>query len=112
MRRPDPEATVVAPRTKRCTICDVGKSIDACLPSRFTDDGHTDTCKTCTYAHAERDRREREARRQEFQRRKHNRKRAPAGVTTKICRTCSTAKPLAEYDRHGRSHADDRVECS
>ncbi len=65
MRKSAPTPAVETPTTKRCASCAEDKPVAAFLNSRFTSDGRTDTCKTCTYGHAEIDRRAREQRRRE-----------------------------------------------
>lgn len=111
MRKPAPKAAVETPTTKRCTSCGEEKAVTKFLPSRFVADGYTDTCSSCTFAHAEADRRQREARKAEAEKRKAACKPPPVGVTTKVCRECTTAKPLTEYSKHGRSRDGHRHVC-
>jgi len=65
-RKPAPKVArkldVAAPTTKCCASCGKDRPVAKFLPSRFVADGFIDTCKTCTYANADSDRRQRETR--------------------------------------------------
>jgi len=65
---------MVQSAAKLCASCGTEKSAMEFLPTSFAPDGFTNTCKACTFAHSERDRRERDARRCEADARKQARK--------------------------------------
>ncbi len=98
-------------QTKRCAQCGAEKEINAFLPSKFTSDGQTESCKPCIYADAERDRHDREQRRRNAEQKKREREDPPSGVTTKACKTCHVAKPMEEFHRHGLAKDGRRHSC-
>ena len=109
-RRPAKKPVVDAVTSKTCTSCHEDKPAAAFLPTNFVADGLTDSCKVCTFADAERDRRERDLRREKFEA-AQKAKPAPKGVVAKECRACGVAKVLVEYAKHGRSRDGHRHVC-
>ena len=75
-RAPASEARGVAVSEKACCSCGDSKPHSEFLPSKFTPDGVTDSCRKCTFARAKRDREEREARKLERQTKKAAREKA------------------------------------
>ena len=111
MRKPAKKPVVEAPTAKCCSSCNKTKALDAFLPTRFSDDGRTDCCRACTFARAEKDRLQRQARARDVEARKQARKPAAAGIKTKICKVCSTAKPLDRFAQHNHSKDGHQHAC-
>jgi len=94
-RAPASEARGVAVSGKACCSCGDSKPHSEFLPSKFTPNGVTDSCRKCMFGRAKRDREEREARKLERQTKKAAREKATRSSTaTKTCKACGTTKAL------------------
>ena len=102
-RAPATKARGVTVSEKVCCGCGESKLHGEFLPSKFTPDGVTDSCRKCMFARAKRDREEREARKLEREAKKAAREKATGSTATKTCKACGTAKALDDFARHGRS---------